>query len=133
MIKEYQVNYSSIRHILMLYYLFGRVDQRKFKLRSSALTKQIQMELEQRKKQSEKKKGLIEIECGPDVNEEQVICQDSSIPAATNHGTSKPQDNDDTVTLQDEDVMQDASNHEHFDQTIRALLHQYKSYIVKGP
>ena len=26
MILEYEVNYSTIRHILMLYYLFGRVD-----------------------------------------------------------------------------------------------------------
>ena len=31
-IDEYDVNYSTVRHILMQYYLFGRTDIRKFRL-----------------------------------------------------------------------------------------------------
>ena len=35
MIQEYGVNYSTIRHILAQYYLFGRVQVRQFKYKGS--------------------------------------------------------------------------------------------------
>ena len=35
LISKHQVNYSSMRHVLALYCLFGRVEARKFKIRHS--------------------------------------------------------------------------------------------------
>lgn len=35
MISEYNVNYSTIKHILAQYYLFGRIEGRKFKYRGA--------------------------------------------------------------------------------------------------
>ena len=35
-IKDCHVNYSTVRHILLQYYLYGRVDVRKFRLRGYA-------------------------------------------------------------------------------------------------